>query len=368
MDYLPSRPGWFAAAQEFGEALGHVSNYPYAYLYGMFLAISGHFLGRRAYIRYANPLYANHYICLVGPSALSHKSTAMNLGLEAMGPAGADIPVITSVSTAQGLLQAMENNPGGHSVLIKLDEMATVLAQKRQDYAANMLSALTELYGCPSSFGTYTRHNPIVVQDTFTTLIAGSTIEWLQQTLTAHDLMGGFGNRMTFIVGDPRPPKAWPLLPYLDDLDWGPVLRFEGQVFLDESAQEVWAAFYERFTTAQKESTPFVRVLAERIPEKILKAALVMTAWAGEILITPEALEAAIDWGKYLHQSLVSITPAFQQVEHQVLDAIREGYNTRPKLFGALTHVIETRRLKEALDTLKWLGEIRLNEDGSYRA
>ncbi len=364
MDYDLKQKGWFPDAAEFAAAIGHASNYPMSYVYALFMALSGHILGRRTYIRYATPLYANHFICLVGPSGISHKSTAMSLAVEALGDC--DIPLITSVTTSQGLLQAMANNDG--SILIRLDEMATMLAQKRQDYAANLIASLTELYGCPNTYGTYTRHSPIIIKDTFTTMIAGSTIEWLQQSLTANDLMGGFGNRMTFVLGDPRPELTWPRLPYLDDLDWSPLYQFEGQVRLEESGREVWDRYYEYFQALQKESNPFVQVLSERIPEKILKAALVMAAWKKVHLIEADMMDAAIHWGRYLHKCVIQLTPAFQQVEHQVLDAIRGGLDTKAKLFGAMSHSIESRKLKEALDILKWLGEVALTDDGRLYA
>lgn len=361
MDYPMSAKGWVSEAQQFGEALGHVSNYSYAYLLAMFYALSGHLIGRRAFIRYATPLYPNHYVCLVGPSAVSHKSTAMKLGLESVS--NHPIHVMSHITTPQGLLMGMSENGG--EALVVLDEIANMLAQKRMDASKNLIASLTELYGCPTVAGTYTRHQPIKVDEPYLTLVAGSTIEWLQSTLTVSDMMGGFGNRMTFVVGDPRSENSWPRQPFLDDLDWSPLFRFSGQVFLEEEARDLWDEFYAKFSAHQQHSPPFIRVLAERIPEKILKAALVVAVWRNTKYITPDILDAAIDWGRYIRKGLERLAPAFQEVEHQVVQAVREGHNTKSKLFAALSHSTETRRLREAISNAEWLGHIRLNCDGT---
>lgn len=355
MDYPLDKLGWFPAALKYAESIGHVSNYPLAYVLATFHALSGHILGRRAHIRYATPLYPNSFVCLVGPSALSHKSTAMNLALESLGELLKEMPPVRSLTTSQGLLQAMLNQGG--MAFVVLDELASLLNKKRQDFAADLLARMTELYACPLTAGNYTRHEPIEVSHTFLTLLSGSTIEWLRSGLTASDMMGGFGNRMTFVLGDPRPPIPWPKSPFWKNLQWERITDYEGEVRLSDDAREYWdKKFYPRFDAQQRKATPFVRVLAERIPEKVLKAAVVMTAWRNTDIVDLDLLQAAVDWGRYLHQSVERLTPSFEVEDRQVLETIRQGQNTRQKLFGALSHQIAIRRVREAVDNLKWLG------------
>ncbi len=363
-DYHLGRRGWFPAAGRFAESIGHVSNYPLAYVYALFLALSGHLIGRRAWIRYATPLYPNSYVCLVGPSGLAHKSTAMALGLESLGELLEDIPIINSLSTSQGLLLAMQN--GGGTALVVLDELATLLHKQRQDFAADLMSKIVVLYSCPAQDGTHTRVDPITVHHTFLTIISGSTIEWLRTSLTSSDLMAGFGNRMTFILGDPRLDNPWPKQPYWEDLQWEKMLDFEGQIRLDENARLEWDAFYGEFAKYQKAATPFVRVLSERVPEKILKTAVVMAAWGNTTVVNEVMLSQAVDWGKYLIRCVEKLVPNFEDVERQVQVAIIGGADDRQKLFGALSHVFSVKRLREAIQNLQWLG-LLVEEDGQFR-
>ena len=359
-DYDLNRVGWFGAASDFASILAPASNYPMSYVYAMFMALSGHLIGRGAYLRYPTRLYPNHYICLVGPSALTHKSTAITLALESLGGIEEDIQSIRSLTTVQGLLMSMVEGMG--STLVILDEIATMLQKKRVDYATDLISRIVELYACPMQAGTFTRHDPIKVTDTFLTIVAGSTTEWLQSTLSPNDLLAGFGNRMTFVLGDPRPEKSWPGAPKWMDLDWERLQEFEGECRLDEDARDVWDSYYKKFTLQQKRSTPFTRTLAERVPEKILKAAIVMAAWYQDTIISGEILEQAIDWGKYLHECVERLTPTFDAPERRVLALIRLRHTvTKNILFQELSHDLTVKRIRECLENLKWLGYVTID-------
>ena len=361
-DYNQSRQGWFKEAKAFAGMLMPASNYPASYVYAMFMALSGHLIGRGAHMRYPTRLYPNHYICLVGPSALTHKSTAIALALEALDGRESDIQTVRSLTTVQGLLVSMVAGFG--STLVVLDEIATMLQKKRQDYATDLLSRIVELYACPDQAGTFTRHDPIEVNDCFLTIVSGSTTEWLQSTLSPNDLLAGFGNRMTFVLGDPRAEKSWPGAPQWVDMDWDALGEFEGECRLDENARDVWDEYYQAFTLKQKASAPFTRTLAERVPEKILKACIVMAAWKGDRIIDHEMLEQAVDWGQFLHECVERITPTFDAPERRVIEIIKRqgGESTFDLLFKELSHDMAVKRIREALENLKWLGYIQVKK------
>ena len=363
MDLDYERQAWFPAASRFAEAIAHTSNFPLSYVYAVFLAVSGHLIGRKTFIRYATPLYANSYVTLVGASGVAHKSTAMNLGIESISDFWMT-PPLHNVSTRQGLLLAMRESDG--QAFLALDELASLLTRKRQDFAADLLISLTELYSCPRSAGTYTRKDPIIVENCYLTVMAGSTMEWIQSSITAQDLMAGFGNRMTFILGDPRPEKDWPQPPQPDEIDFAPLQDFNATCILDERARDMWTDFYAKFQARQHTVSSFVRVLAERIPEKILKNCVVQCAWNRNPVVGPTSLKGAIDWGWYLYDAIARLTPAFEHGEQQVMAAIREGADSKKELYKALGHQMTAEQLKRAIDALRWLGLIR-DENGTFK-
>lgn len=355
MDLDLSRRAWFPAAENFAENIGHVSNFPFAYVYAVFLALSGHIIGRQAYIWYGSKLYGNQYICLVGPSGLSHKSTAMNLGIETLGEELQEqAHIIRDMTTSSGLMQAMVHGNG--ATLAWLDELGLILQKKRQDFAAGLISKIVELYGTPNVTGNWTRFDPLTVEKPFLSILSGSTIEWLRSSLSTNDLMAGFGNRMTFVLGTPRPVKYWPRKPYLTDLGYEKLLDFVGPVDRDQDADDLWKEFYDKFEALQQAATPFMRVMCERLPEKILKCALVQAAWANTMILNGDIMERSIDWGRYLYWSIKELAPSFEHVEKQVLQKIEAGLVTRQQLFASMGHAIPTKRIREALENLTWLG------------
>ena len=353
-DYDLTRLGWFHEARTFAEGVAHVSNFPLAYGLGVFCALSGHLMGRKVMLRYGMPLYANHYICLVGESGSHHKSTIMHLGLEALGDWKDELTLLRSAITAQGLMQHMQKGDG--SAIIVLDEIATLLQQKRKDFAADMISRLLELYTCPARADHIVKADPIVVTNAFLTIISASTTEYLRNGLTVQDLMAGFGNRMTFIVGEPRTEQPWPGKPVFEDLAWHRLSKAGGEMLLDSDARTLWETYYNGLTRIQRDYTPFLSSMCQRLPEKVLKMAMVRAAWAGTYAIDAETLSGAIDWAQYLQECIESLTPAFEDAEQLVLKAIQDGITTKPRLFQKLTSVFPATRIREALSNLNAFG------------
>lgn len=368
MDYDINRKGWFGEAHEFANVLAPISSYPLAYVYATFLGVSGHVIGRKAFVRYgASEMYPNHFIALLGGSGTHHKSTALKAATRTLGrDRMEEHPPIRTLTTEQGLLQAMSNFGG--QALVVLDELSAMLQKKKQDFGASLLARLTELYDSPDVAGNYTKYDPIIVTDPTLTFMSASTVDWLRDTLSTADLMAGFGNRMTWITGDPRAAKAWPRPnsgPGFES-NWSTLEAFEGELRLSEHGMDVWEHFYKRFTSTQLRATPFQRVLAERVPEKVLKAAMVQAAWSQSHLIDEDILQSAIDWGRYCYQSITEIAPNFEQTEHKVLATIRAGKNTKRKLYSELGTEIQVERIKKALDNLRWLGILSIEQDGTY--
>ena len=353
-DFDINRFEQYTAARDFAEAFHASSNFAYAYAFACFLTLSGHVLGRRVSLWHRIRLYPNWYTCLVGPSGIAHKSTIMDYGVETIPP---NLTVVTSLSTVQGTLARMME--GGGKLLVHLDELATVMNVAKKDYARELLQSLTEWYGCPAQAANNTSKNRLHVTEPLVSILSGSTTEWLQQSITSSDLLGGFGNRMTFVLGDPRLDNADPEPPNFDLVDWSLLQDAEGNYELEQGTREVWEMFMERFNECQLKATAFERVLSERIPDKVLKTALILAVWE-DAPIDHDILVTAIEWGWYLYDCLGIIAPTFESTDRQILLAVREGENTNPKLFRRLGHIFSAQQIKISLDHLRWAKMIYL--------
>lgn len=355
------RDAWFPDAKKFADIVAPASNYPLSYVYGMFLAISGHVLGRSTFVQYANKIYPNQFICLIGGSGTHHKSTAMNLALETLGEERVvdEFQPIRTVTTSSGLLLTMKNSFGPG--FVQLDELASMTQKKRQDFAADLLSRIVELYSCPPTATNTTRKDPIVVEYPYLTFVSASTLEWIRTTLSNTDMLAGFGNRMTWILGDPRPERAWPTRIEVGSFEkeWTRLDRFRGEVYLLEEAREMWEYWYHQvFAVKQADSPRFLQTMAERIPEKVIKAALIAAAWRGVKFIDAPMLRAGIDWGNFCYEGLENLIPAFGQLEERLLAAIKEGHNTKALLTKHLAHEVSAEKIQRSLRAMQWAGRV----------
>ena len=366
LDLDIQRDAWFPEAARFADVVSPASNYPLAYIYAMFLAISGHVLGRTSYVQYAGKIYPNHYICLIGGSGTHHKSTAINLTLETLGEARIvdEIQPIRTVTTSSGLLLTLKNHLG--SGFVQLDELASMTQKKRQDFAADLLSRIVELYDCPPTATNSTKNDPIEVDYPYLTMVSASTLEWLKSSLSSTDMLAGFGNRMTWVLGDPRPEKAWPTRVDIAgyESEWAKLDSFRGEVYLLEDARDLWEHWYTKeFAIRQRNSPRFLQTMAERVPEKVIKCSLINSAWQGVKFIDAANLKAGIDWGNYCHDALEHLIPAFGQLEERILASINEGFDTKPLLSRHLAHEVSSEKITRSLRALEQMGRLEVIDD-----
>lgn len=370
MDYSIDRKGWrLPAAYQFHNYMAPVSSYPLAYVYATFLAISGHIIGRNAHLLYgAHEMYPNQYIALIGGSGTHHKSTALKAALRLQGKERLENnSPVRALTTEQGLLVAIDNAENS-KLLVAIDEINNMLAKKRQDFAASLLSQLVNLYDCPLEAGNYTKYDPVVVTEPYVTFMAASTVEWLKDSLSANDLLAGFGNRVSWILGDPRPPKAWPSPIQADGAEelFNDLELFGGELHLTEEARDLWEHHYHSFLKLQEESPPFLQTMAERLPDKALKAAIINAAWSDSKYVEQHHLEMGIDWTNYLHDCLKELLPEFGNREQVLLASIRKGRDTPRKLFNDHGHHFSAQAIGRALDSMEALGVITTAGHNKY--
>jgi hypothetical protein len=310
----------------------------------------------------AHEMYANQYVCLLGGSGTHHKSTALKAAMRLQGTERLEeSPPVRALTTEQGLLTAINNTDG--KSLIALDEIANMLSKKRQDFGASLLSQLVNLYDCPDEAGNYTKYDPTIVTEPYVTFMAASTMEWLKDGMTTNDLLAGFGNRMSWIMGDPRKPKAFPTP--INTVDAPELFNgldmYSGALTLTEEAHDRWEHHYYEFLEIQKASPPFLQTMAERLTDKALKAAIINAAWSDSKYIELEHLEMGIDWTNYLHDCLKIMLPSFGSKEQTLLASIDRKRNTKRMLYNDHGHKagFTADSIKRALDSLLALGVLK---------
>lgn len=174
-------------------------------------------LGRDVYYEQGvQRLYPNHYIVFVGESALTHKSTAMKLLIKPLQEACPDMDFLSQKITPQAMISRMSKvftRVRKSEVAIHASEMSVLLGKSNID--DTLLKVLTDFWDCSdkTSYETIARGEE-VVNNVCVNILAGSTSQWLRNSVPADSLGAGFFSRIIFI----QRPYTKVRIPFLDEL------------------------------------------------------------------------------------------------------------------------------------------------------
>src|SRR5690606_1036014 len=125
----------------------------------------------------SDPLFANIYTVLIGPSGSSRKDTAIKraMGLPHLQLSKDFIPpdfhVLNDVSSAQGMLQVLKTNP---VLLLYFSEFSVPMRNARRKETSTILPRLTEAWDTPPILRNTTKLDSIEVRNPYLTLIAAT--------------------------------------------------------------------------------------------------------------------------------------------------------------------------------------------------
>lgn len=154
--------------------------------------------------------YPNLYIILVGESAITHKSTAINMGYRHLHPALPEIPLLGDCMTVQAFTSTLadiakeEGGVGRSEGIMTVSELSDMLGNAKLD--DTFVKRLTDLWDSPD----YRKYRTIgrgveELKDVCVNIIAGTTPKWLRSSLPESSLEGGFFSRLILVQ---RPPKG----------------------------------------------------------------------------------------------------------------------------------------------------------------
>ncbi len=147
---------------------------------------------------WGRPLYPNLWIVAISPSGFYRKTTCIRLGMRILKPELGGLILPTEWSRER-LVAELAKNPAG---LFEWDEFGFALAAMSRDYNSGTKEMLTKLFDSADSHSRATGQGQIgTIEKPAPNILAGSTIEWLQNTVKVGDLRGGFMSRILFIPG-----------------------------------------------------------------------------------------------------------------------------------------------------------------------
>ncbi len=216
----------------------------------------GTVMGKRLWYQHGHQaLFPNLWVCLVGPSTWSKKSTSMLCAEYIISKVNREL-IYPAKVTVEKLYSILANKSVG---VMQYGELNSLLSQFQRDYNAELKSTMTDLYDSPPYRAYDSKGGGLVeVQYPAVSIMAGSTVDWLSDAAKEKDICAGFYPRWLFCVADksdrpdmPNPPprdeiKANAIIKSLSELSAS--FRFEhhdsGKMTFSKASEAALASIY----------------------------------------------------------------------------------------------------------------------------
>lgn len=323
------------------------------------MVLVGAMCGRRVYVKIGGlPLYPNFYCVLVGESGLTRKSTTIRYVRHYFNKFLEDkvqVKWTPNVSSLEGLLAYMQRDSDGETSFIHApDEFASLLKIGQRKGTKNIISGLAELYVCPPDYGLQVkkREESIEVSKPFLSILAATTMQWLEDNLKETDIPGGFANRFIFVYGErdriiSRPPEPSDsferiLEQQLTEI-WNFIQTYDSQGlelnFSEEAGKMYDNFYYETYSKLDNLGNDYqIEALKRLVPDHVLKIATVLAVSERKRQIDERVLEQAIEYARKIFEWNLKIFGEYgKDVYTRVTDKIikvlkKKGPMTRRKL------------------------------------
>jgi len=318
---------WRGLFADYRDMVGQTTEAADAFHYATFLQILGCTIGRRLHVYHAGKQFPNFYTCLVGRSGLTRKDTTWSRGegiLNDLHVYSEDelSPPFKSVRGLRSYEGLLDELAGERKVrLIMLGELLSLFAKASQQSLGNIIPALTELYDMKDVINPPVHQKDVKpAREPFLSIMAGTTLDWLQKALTERDIYGGFANRWLYFYGIPKDPMPNPpkvdqdkrnkLVQDLNQVrDWSDSVP-NGEITISNEANVLFADYYQEYYR-RCQQPGLIPTLIVRIQDFIWKIALLYCIETMSETITQDHLAAALAIGAYLESSVTEIFANF---------------------------------------------------------
>jgi hypothetical protein len=364
--------GFFA---EYRDAVANQTSAPDAFHFAAATAVVGAALGRRMVYYSPNPVYANQYALVLGPTA-QKKSTANKLGIQLLVPG--EVCVVSGLSTREGLVNKLRKEEGT-SVLLYQDEFTYILSKMRQEHAAALGPMLNELYDCPDVAEVMTRGDALYASNPTISFLSSSTEDGMLKLLGPEHAANGLLNRFCYYMGEGKPWVPKPPRPELGKLAKRVSKMSEPhrhgsshwnrEIVLSPEAYALWCTTGERWQAAGGLDETLQFMLA-RLSDHVIKIAMLYAGCENTKAIMLDQLKAALAWGDYQEEVVTRIFGGGAlgpgREEGRLLNTIQTlgGDVSMTQLHRHIGGRVSSTYLRQMLTGLEHMGRVHRYSDG----
>lgn len=324
---------WVGLFAKYRELVGGTTEASDNYHYADFLVALGCTLGHRVNVHYAGPIYPNFYVCNIGRTGESRKTTAANRAKRLCNKLNSNeddeykaYQTLNQIGSIEHLYDSL--NGKKRVRLIYYPELGSLMAKAQQSGSANVITDLTNLWDTPERVNPSTRRYDVNCELPFVSILACSTLEWLYKYMSLENIYSGFANRWNFIYGEPKPPMPDPppvdekkeleLLQEINDVrKWAAERPGDGTIGKSAEAEDLWREYYTEFFNDMVNKTGLLPELMIRIPVFIWKIALLYACQDKCGIIRRSDLLRAIRVGQFLERSMRTVFRGFSSTENR---------------------------------------------------
>lgn len=325
-----------------------VTESPKSYHVFCFAVAVGMMFGRCIYVCYPHELYPNLFALLIGRPGLDRKDTALNFGRKLAEQIDV-IQTLPAIASYEGLLEAMSKKQDDFfdmdpaRTLVVLSEFNALLKKARVDSTSNIIPNLCHLYDCPGVARSPTKVNPIRVEKPFLSILSSIQPGVIQDAFRSGDIHSGFAGRWAYVSDQSN--TAIPLPGRIDNAAWNDLVKSLSQIRdmwrerksteikLSDAAVSMWENFY-RWHREQNQDGEIINTLIVRIPEQILKLAMIFAALDDFKEIHDCHLEDGIKIGKWLMGNTKRLFTGYglsevEKAQQKILEILRGGSQSK---------------------------------------
>jgi Protein of unknown function (DUF3987) len=308
-------------------------------LWAALLIATGLLLGRNIHIENPLKLFPNFYVLLVGQTAYARKSTVLWLIDQLVSKIDPTVEVIRGFVSAEAIFEVLAKSKGTRA-LGYVDEWRYLLNVAKRQGTSNILPVMNSLYECNAKDKITRKDKTTEVEEAFFSFISATPLEYAEKLLGNEEIAGGVLNRYLIIRGKEQPPK--PLVKPPTEAAWQRVTiplnsiadrwaTYPKCLELDSEAMGLWCDFYRALRASAEQREAREVQLTSRIDGHVLKIALVYSAILNKREITAEPMRIAIELGKWLQASTLSVfhnvgVDPLTKVEQDILGAIEKRH------------------------------------------
>lgn len=333
-------------------------------------------------------VYPNFYFVLIAASG-QKKSTAINLTDKLLRSIDPGPKIIAQMITPEGLINAikvvrldndkelLKETSGG---IIIADELVTLIDKRAIEKGLGKV--LTTLYDCKDVFEYQTVSRGLEkVYNSHLSLLGGTTVELIKDSIPLQAVGGGLTSRMLFIYDDSLPPPVpWveyneehrrteqDLIRYLQELS-----TLEGEIYVTPEAREFYIQDYTENYSKEIRKNPYLRGYANRRHAHLFKIAMgIMVAENPSLTMNRHHLqgakiileEAETHMEKVVEMIVSTESGSSISMVYNFIDSQPDKQVTRSTLTRYFSHRFDAIELKKMLDTLIQANRIEFDTEG----